>query len=313
MTNNASESVEDPGIAPTYHLSFDNILPLEGGHKYWPELYVAMPSGYRTLTMSLAVPKGDGPHPLVIFIHGGGWQSGHHNVQNPVLDRMMITQSLLDAGYAVARSSYRFTDEGKFPMQLHDSKAAVRYLRHHAARFGLDETRFAAMGESAGGHLALLLGLVQGDDELEGDVGIIGPSSEVCCVVNWYGVVEFATLSEQNLPESERDHEAETSPVPRLLGGDVQTNMDAAKRASPMTYVTADAVPILSQHGRLDMIVPFGQAEALHEKMTSVGAHHELHAIEGADHCFWHGDEMQVMPRVIEFLNAHCHPKSGAA
>ena len=155
------------------------------------------------------------------------------------------------------------------------------------------------MGESAGGHLALLLGLVQGDEELEGDVGIVGPSSEVCCVVNWYGVVEFATLSTQNMPDSERDHDAENSPVSRLIGGEVQENLDAARRASPMTYVTESSVPILSQHGTQDMIVPYGQAEALHEKMTTLGAHHELHPIEGGDHCFWHGDEI--------FLSAQSH------
>lgn len=296
----------DQGIAPTFDRAFDNILPMEGGHKYWPELFVAEPLGFGSLTMSLAVPAGDGPHPLVVFIHGGGWQSGHQNVGNPIFVRMRITENLLAAGYAIARASYRLPGEGQFPIQLHDLKSAVRFLRHHAPRFTLDTSRFAAMTESAGGHLALLLGLVNGDPDLEGAVGVTGPSSAVRCLVNWYGVTEFMSMNEQSQPDTGIDHNASNSLPADLLGGPIPANIALAERASPTTYVTPNAIPILSQHGTRDMIVPFGQAEVMHSKMIAAGAHHEPHPINGADHCFWHGDETNVMPRAIKFLRDHC-------
>ena len=232
-------------------------------------------------------------------MHGGAWQAGHPNVGNASLDAMRITETLLAAGYAVARIAYRLSGEARFPAQLHDCKSAVRFLRAHAATFGLDPARFAAMGESAGGHLVLMLG-VHGPDAQDG-----GISSAVQAVVNWYGVSNFLTLNAQMLPDSILpDHDADGGALQMLFGQRMQDAPELARRASPVNHITAHTAPTLTQHGQSDRLVPYGQALEWHAAMLQAGAHSELHPIPGADHCFCDVDPAPILPRVIAFLNA---------
>ncbi|PYE82552.1 alpha/beta hydrolase [Pseudoroseicyclus aestuarii] len=164
--------IED--IANEYHLGLSRMQVLADGRRYWPDLFVAAPDGYRPLTARLTAPAaGQGPAPLVVYIHGGGWRIGHPGMTNRILREMDIVGHLNAAGFAVAEITYRMSSEACFPAQIHDCKAAVRYLRRHAGALDLDPDRFAAMGESAGGHLALLLGL-ELPEALEGDLGVTG-------------------------------------------------------------------------------------------------------------------------------------------
>lgn len=274
------------------------------GSKVWRELYFAQPIGVRALTMTLLVPAGPGPHPLVVYIHGGGWMAGHHNMTNDNLENMKIADNLLAAGYAVARPAYRLSAEGTFPMQLHDCKAAVRYLRHHASVFNIDPERIGAMGESAGGLLAVMLGL-QTPDAFEGDVGITGPSSAVKAMVDWYGVTDFTTLDAQALPDARAVHEPADSAAGRLIGGAISENLDLARRASPITWVNTHAAPCLIQHGTLDRVVPLGQGVAFYEALRAAGVPAELERIAGAEHCFRGVDTSAIMPSVVRFFNAY--------
>ncbi len=212
---------------------------------------------------------------------------------------------MLGAGYAVARIAYRLSGEAQFPTQLHDCKAAVRYLRKHAGVLGLDPKRFAALGASAGGHLACMLGVTGDRPELEGQVGVIGPSSAVQAVVDWYGPTELLTMDEQLGPTTFQPHNDPASPEARLVGGPIQQVKDKTRAASPVTYVSASAPPFLIQHGTADRIVPVGQGRALAAALTKSGTTVEFVEVVGADHCFWGVDPAPIMPKVLAFLNAN--------
>ncbi|KRA95566.1 hypothetical protein ASD83_18100 [Devosia sp. Root685] len=274
------------------------------GARVWPELLYSQPFGFRALTMSLAVPPGQGPHPVVVYIHGGGWMLGHPHAMHPNLAAMDMVETLHAAGYAVARPSYRLSGEGKFPTQLQDLKAALRYLRHHATQFNIAPDRIASLGESAGGHLAVLLGL-DTPPEFEGAEGFVEESGKVQAVINWYGVTDMLSLDAQALPTARFVHDAPDSASGRLIGGRPSENPEAARRASPITWVTPKAAPMLIQHGTADSVVPPGQGESLYQALQRAGVSAEWRPIEGADHCFIDGDITPIMPAVVDFLGKH--------
>jgi acetyl esterase/lipase len=280
-------------------------VTFERGLVHWQRLFYAQPSGFRPLTLDVTAPGRAGPYPTVVWIHGGGWFRGHYSMTNRVVEKMDFVETLLDAGYAVARIGYRLSGEGQFPTQLHDCKAAVRYLRQHAAVLHLDPARFAAMGESAGGHLACMLGLTGNRPELEGDVGVAGPSSAVQAVVDWYGPTDLLTMDEQAPPNSFQPHNAPDSPEARLVGAPVQQDKARTRAASPIAYVSASAPPFLIQHGTADRIVPVGQSRELAGALEAAGAKVALIEVPGADHCFWGVDTSGIMPRVLSFLKSH--------
>src|SRR4051812_2613946 len=162
--------------------------PLDlGDRRCWPDVIVAEPEGFRPLTLDLFRPSAPaGPVPLVLWIHGGAWRFGTNKRESPQLAYGRIGERILAAGYALARATYRLSGEAIFPAQLHDVKAAIRWLRHHAAGLGLDPGRFAVWGESAGGHLASLAALTAGDPALAGHEGIVGVSDAVQAAIAWY-------------------------------------------------------------------------------------------------------------------------------
>lgn len=272
------------------------------GTRHWRDVVFAAIDGFRPLTMHVSAPKSDKPLPLIIFVHGGAWWLGHPNITNPVYRALGHFPKLIEAGFAVARISYRFTSEGRFPMQLHDCKAAVRFLRNHSEAFGVDPNRFAAMGDSAGGHLALLLGLTANRQDLEGDVGQQVGSSAVQAVVNWFGPTELLTMSAMAIKSGMTHHDDRASPESLLVGGPLQMNRNAARAASPITYVHRNAPPVLTQHGTHDRLVPIGQARALHAALLAAGADSTLDEIAGADHCFWGVPDPGIVERDITFL-----------
>ena len=274
------------------------------GVGHWRDVVFARFRGFRPLTLYLSVPRRASPPPLVVFIHGGAWLFGHPEVTNPVYRRIDPIGKLLRAGFAVARISYRFSGEGRFPTQLHDCKAAVRFLRNRAALFGVDPERFAAMGDSAGGHLAALVGLTGDRADLEGDVGEAGGSSGVQAVIDWFGPAELLTMREQALPDGMQGMNDAESPESQLVGGPIQQRREAATAASPIAYVSKSAPPFHIQHGARDRLVPLGQSQALHQALVAAGAASTLVVIEGADHCFWGVEADGIVERDIAFLRA---------
>ena len=274
------------------------------GRRETRDAIVAEPDGFRPLTLDLFRPDGAAiPAPLVIWIHGGAWRMGTNKREAPPLVPARIGERILGAGYALARVTYRLSGEACFPAQLHDVKAAVRWLRHHAGELGLDPVRFATWGESAGGYLASLVALTGDDPALRGDLGVLGASDAVQAAVVWYGPSNLLSMAEQNHPDGLQDHNAPDSPESLLVGGPVQQRPHESTAASPVTYASAGAPPMLLVHGEEDRIVPHGQSEELHARLTAAGARTELRIVPGADHCFLGVDAGPLVDEGIEFLN----------
>ena len=144
------------------------------------------------------------PAPLVVWIHGGGFMFGDRRYLPETLRPNQVFDALLDAGLAVATIDYRHALEAPFPAQLHDAKAAVRYLRAHADELGISTERIGVMGESAGGHIAALVGLTAHRADLEGTHGVVGPSSAVDVVVDWYGPADLTTMPRMDAAAADR-------------------------------------------------------------------------------------------------------------
>jgi acetyl esterase/lipase len=171
----------------------------------------------------------------------------------------------------VASINYRLSQHAIFPAQIHDCKAAIRWLRANAAKYGLDTEHVGVGGGSAGGHLAALLGTTSGLKELEGLGGNAEQSSRVQAVVDWYGPTDFLTVG----PKDTRTN---------LIGGDPQQNPDKAAKASPMTYVSKDAAPFLIMHGDKDNTVPISQSETFAQALKNAGADVTFVVVKGAGH-----------------------------
>jgi acetyl esterase/lipase len=218
--------------------------------------------------LDVYVPKGDGPFPLVLWVHGGAWQGGNKDGGNPAL-------GLLNAGYAVASTNYRLSQHAVFPAQIHDVKAAVRYLRANAKKYKLDPDRFGAAGASAGGHLVALLGTSGDVSDLDGDGANKDVSSKVSCVLDYFGPTDLSKFPSA----TKADH-----PIVKLLGGSAADKKDLAAKANPITFISKADPPILIVHGDKDPTVPLSQSELLHEALKKGGVDSTLKVIPGAAH-----------------------------
>jgi acetyl esterase/lipase len=235
----------------------------DDGTLHYAGVTYAVAFGYRPLQLDLWVPATETPAPLVVWIHGGGFMFGDRRYLPETLRPNQVFDALLDAGLAVATIDYRHALEAPFPAQLLDAKAAIRYLRAHADELGVSSERIGVMGESAGGHIAALLGLTAHRPDLEGSHGVVGPSSAVDVVVDWYGPADLATMPRRNPPP----HIAAKLPPELLLAPEDQLTRGlegpVLDDASPITHVTAGAPPFLLVHGTADWLVPYAQSEQL--------------------------------------------------
>jgi acetyl esterase/lipase len=198
-------------------------------------------------------PATNGPLPVVVFIHGGGWRNGDKSRGLGQVSRFAESGQ-----FAAASIGYRLSGEAKWPAQIHDCKAAIRWLKANAKQYELDAKRICVFGTSAGGHLVAMLGATGGVETLEGKLGShTERDSRVACVVDFFGPTDFLTMND--FP-GRIDHDAATSPESLLIGGPIQQHKDKSRAATPMMYVTADDAPILIMHGTQDPLVPFDQS-----------------------------------------------------
>jgi len=258
----------------------------DDGVRHFSGLTYAVAFGFRPLQLDVWTPAASEPAPLVIWIHGGGFMFGDRRVLPETFRPNQVFDALLDAGLAVASIDYRHALEAPFPAQLRDAKAAVRYLRAHADELGVSTERIGVMGESAGGHIAALVGLTAHRIDLEGTHGVVGPSSAVDVVVDWYGPADLATMPRRQPPP----HIAAKLPPELLVAPEDQLTRglegEALADASPVTHVTPAAPPFLLVHGTADWLVPYAQSELLHAALTEAGADSRLVPVENAQHIF---------------------------
>jgi acetyl esterase/lipase len=251
--------------------------------------------GHERQKLDLYLPeKSDRPAPLIIWIHGGGWQGGSKENALP------LRQGWVERGYAIASINYRLSGHAVFPAQIEDCKAAIRWLRAHAAQYHIDPTRFGVWGSSAGGHLAALVG-TSGDGKTL-DVGEhLDQSSRVQAVCDYYGPTDL--LAFVSRPGYE-NHANPRSPESLLLGGAVKEKPELAKAANPLTYITPDDPPFLIVHGDLDPIVPLQQSELLFTALKSAKLSAHFHTIHGAGHGPGF-DGPEIIPMVQKFFDLH--------
>ncbi|MGQ9576346.1 MAG: alpha/beta hydrolase fold domain-containing protein [Thermoguttaceae bacterium] len=250
--------------------------------------------GDKRLLLDLYLPeKADGPLPVIVGIHGGGWRNGSKaGGQGSWLARH---------GYAVAVINYRLSGEAVFPAQIEDCKAAVRWLRAHAKKYNLDPDRFGAMGHSAGGHLTSLLATTGDVKEFDkGDHLTVSSRIQAACPIS--GPTDFLQM-DANAPKGVKlKHDAPNSPEARLIGGPIQENKEKAAKANPITYVTKDDPPLLIVHGDQDPVVPVHQAQLLYEALKKAGVEVKLHLVKGAGHA---AGGREVNEAIVSFFDKH--------
>lgn len=264
---------------------------LDGGATMYHAIEYASVEGFRPLQLDLYLPApSNAPVPAIVYFHGGGWSLGTRRRFGRAFKSWQPSalERLAAAGFAVATVDYRLSGEAVFPAQLHDAKAAVRWVRANAELLNVDPTRIVAWGESAGGHIAALVGLTGDRPDLEGAVGDLRFSSSVCGVVEHYTPTELLAGAEQRHPDSDADPNSADSAESRMIGAALTERPDLARAASPVTYAHAGAPPFHIHHGTDDRMVPFGQATSLVAALQAVDVPVELVAVEGADH-FWIG------------------------
>lgn len=252
------------------------------------DILFASPGGH-DLMLDIHLPADKQTPRLVMHIHGGGWVGGDRKRNRALW--------LAEYGYAVASIEYRMSHEGIFPTQIHDCKGALRWLRARADHYGYDASKVVVTGTSAGGHLAALMGSSGGVDELEGDTGgHHNQSSSVQGVMNYYGPSDFALRSQFQYPKTDDPNGS----VFKLLGGGVKENREAARMASPVTWLTPDDPPFLVLHGDSDNVVFPRQSRHLVAECQKAGIPVHYHLRIGAGHG-WNRDEAETYA-VLNFL-----------
>jgi acetyl esterase/lipase len=244
--------------------------------------------------------------PVVVYIHGGGWNKGDRKGA-----LTSISNYVLKRGYIGVSLSYRLTGEAPFPAQIQDVKLAIRYLRAPAEQYYIDPERIGVWGSSAGGHLAALLGTtadwVAGEQieldngntvaslDLEGTGGWAEHSSRVHAIADWYGPVDFTTEYAHNY-----------SSVTALLGGNRALDVpDLARLAMPGTYASEDDSVFWIRHGDADATVPYEQSLVLNQQLTDAGVLVDLLIVEGQGHGFVDEAKTQANIDVWEFFDEY--------
>ncbi|MFG0331864.1 MAG: alpha/beta hydrolase fold domain-containing protein [Maioricimonas sp. JB049] len=228
--------------------------------------------GEHELKLDLYRPaRQDGVVPGLIFVHGGGWSGGAKK------DYRFYGIHFAQQGYVVVSIDYRLSGVAKYPAAVEDTKCAVRWMRAHAADLGVDPDRIGIAGGSAGGHLALMVGLSSDVAELEGSGGHGDQSSRVQAVVDLYGPADLTT-------DFARENENAIKLLKRFLGSTLDEDTLLYQQASPITYVDADDPPILMLHGTIDEVVPVNQSDLLAAALEDAGVPYIYDRLPGWPH-----------------------------
>ncbi len=244
----------------------------------------------RDLKLDLIYPEdmSDKRYPCIVWICGGGWMRMDKSAH------LSYLSTLAHQGFVVCSVEYRTSNEGCYPMQIEDVKAAIRYLRAHADRYRIDKEHFGAMGESAGGFLTCMAAL---DHDKVHDVGeYLEESSSIQAACPWYPPTNLSTFKYKDAEECAASMES------LLLGYNTMRNIKEAYNSSPVSKVTKDAPPFLIIHGINDQTVPFEQSEELYDKLIENGCDADLIALEGADHADLQFFQDELWDRIIEFF-----------
>lgn len=259
----------------------------------------------KKLLLNMYLPKGSaGPLPLIVWIHGGGWRDPNFNKD----DRCRPVR-LVARGYAVASIEYHLSNEASFPAQIHDCKAAIRWLRANAQKYNLSPDRIGVWGPSAGGHLSALIGTSGDLSQLEGTIGgNLEYSSRVQAVCDWFGPTDLLRHTQHAKKRKTPDSTHALTAIEQLLGGPIENNRDKAALASPVTHVSKDDPPFLIMHGDRDPLVPIEQSRLLYEALKKAGVNVKFHTVKGGRHGMLqtHGFATPEIEKLVDdFFDTH--------
>lgn len=207
------------------------------------------------------------PAPVIIFIHGGSWAKGDKK------DYLVYCLAFAQKGFATASLSYRFSHETIFPAAVEDVNCAIRWIKEHSKEYGIDSSKVALVGGSAGGHLAMMAAYSADESYFSAGCDDSDISTEVQAIVNLYGPTDLTT-----------DYAVAQEATQYLMGATYDENQDIYVNASPITHISADDPPTLTLHGSIDKIVPIYQGDILDKTLKQNGVYHDYHRLEGWPH-----------------------------
>lgn len=253
--------------------------------------------------MDIYLPAGDGPFPVVVFIHGGAFLMGNKEMESG------NAAVLVSKGYAAVSINYRLSGEAQFPAQIQDCKAAIRFLRANADKYKLNPDKIASWGASAGGNLSALLGSSGGVSELEGaEAGNSSFSSKVLVSVDWFGPINFLTMDAEaaSLGFTITTNSA-SSPESKLMGAAIPTIPELVAKANPTTYITSDDAAFFIQAGDADRNIPYTQSKNFYDALVPVlgTSNVSFELIAGAGHGGTQFTTSSNMDKVIAFLDKY--------
>jgi acetyl esterase/lipase len=273
----SAKTAARPAPAKAKHAKTDTTAKAPTGPAPTHDVIYATLTGFRPLTLDLYLPPHkpkDFPKPLLVFVHGGNWNSGDARHGGGFDDFPGVLTALAAKGYVVAGVNYRLSGEARFPAALQDVKSAIRWLRSHADDYNIDTTRVAVWGEEAGGQIAALVGTSCGVTALEpaGDAATSSASDCVQAVIDWHGISDLAAMAQDS------DGAPRPAPTPEgaYLGCEPSECAAGVVHATtPMAYITSNAPPFLLQQGA-HKAVPLAQSQKLYDALQAMHIPSEL-------------------------------------
>jgi acetyl esterase/lipase len=312
---------EKPALTDVYP---DRITKWAGGVTSHADVVYSSPPGFRPLVVDIYMPsKKGGAKPLVLYIHGGGWVAGHTRHSGALSNFPAVLAKLASEGFVVASLEYRLAGETGFPAQLQDSRAAIRFLKANAAKYGIDPAKVGVWGGSAGGHLSALTAYSCGDTSLDPALAAAGsatpapagsatpapagsatpaPAGSECVqsLVSWYGVFDFAAIINRPLSSN-----GQVSPENQLLRcRPVECDPARIAAVSPVSYIDADDPPSLLIHGEKDAVVDVSQSRIAEARLKAAGVPVESIYIPGVDHSFIGASYAETKAATLQATNA---------
>jgi acetyl esterase/lipase len=253
--------------------------------------YVTHPTPRQNFDLYLPRNPAGPPVPFILWIHGGAWMMGIKEWDN--------VKYLVRHGYAIASIDYRISPEARFPAQIQDCNAALNFIVAHAADYGVDPKRIVVGGGSAGGHLALLLGLARQEREFGADAAV-----RPLAILDFFGPADLRKMMDDlKLIHSDKGMELFQDAGTKLMGTPVEQASDQAKIASPITYVGATSPPVLILHGGKDELVPVAQSRRLQAALEGAGVTNQFIIVDAAGHDGPLFSTPEMESKVTGFLN----------
>ena len=276
----------------SYSICQEAVNPIE---PTWKDLnYAGDGKSYHTLDI-YSPTSSNNKSPLILTIYGSAWKSNRSKASKYI--KKSLIKPLIDAGFTVASINHRSSTDALFPAQIHDVKAAIRFLRGNASEYKIDPSFVGVTGSSSGGHLAAMAGTTSHNKLMDGNIGsFLNYDSHVNAVVDWFGPTDFLLM---DICGSKMVHDAVNSPESKLIGGAIQENKEKASAANPINYISSKTPPFLIIHGMVDLTVPYCQSKVLKMALERANIESELISVRDGGH----GKNVFIDKYKVEMVN----------